>query len=288
MKALALSLSLALAVSYYSMTLEELAPLQTGSLRYENHSESKWVERKSLQKHFREAGVKGSFLLYDLQKNEYLGYDLKRAKTPFIPASTYKIFNSLVALETGVVRDENEILKWDGVKRKVPAWNQDQDMKSAIGNSTVWFYQELARRIGQERMQHYLELARYGNRDMSGGIDQFWLEGGLKITPKEQIDLLVNLYRGELPFSQKTMNLVKEILINEKTDAHILRAKTGWSQAHLETPPAKRQIGWWVGYVERGGNAYFFALNIDIAKDEDASARKTVAKNILRELNVIN
>jgi len=78
------------------------------------------------------------------------------------------------------------------VKRKVPAWNQDQDMKSAIGNSTVWFYQELARRIGQERMQHYLELARYGNRDMSGGIDQFWLEGGLTITPKEQIAFLAS------------------------------------------------------------------------------------------------
>ncbi len=146
MKALALSLSLALAVSYYSIAREELAslqtgslryenhskpkweelaPLQTGSLRYENNSKPKWEERKSLQRYFREAHVKGSFLLYDLQKNEYLGYDLKRAKTPFIPASTYKIFNSLVALETGVVRDENEILKWDGVQRKVPAWNQD-------------------------------------------------------------------------------------------------------------------------------------------------------------------
>jgi beta-lactamase class D len=167
-------------------------------------SDSGWQETPSLGKFFADAGVKGCFLLFDLQKNEYIGFNLKRAKSPFIPASTFKIFNSLVALQTGAVRDEAQIIQWDGRERKFPVWNQDQDMRNAIRNSTVWFYQELARRIGQERMQYYMDLANYGNRDISGGIDQFWLEGGLRMTSQQQIELLVGLYRNKLPFSQRT------------------------------------------------------------------------------------
>ena len=238
-------------------------------------------EHQGFQKYFEEANVKGCFLFYDLQKNKYIGYNLARTKTRFIPASTYKIFNSLVALETRAVSNETEIIKWNGVRREVPAWNQDQNMRTAIRNSTVWFYQELARRIGQQRMQHYVDLAGYGNRDISGGIDHFWLDGGLRISTEEQINLLVRLYRNELPFSQRTMDIVKDILINEKNDHYVLRAKTGWTQR------VHPQIGWWVGYVEQNGGAYFFAINIDISASGDAVAREKVARKILRELNLL-
>jgi beta-lactamase class D len=232
-------------------------------------------------KYFQQANVKGTFILYDLKKDQYLVYNSKRVNTRFIPASTFKIFNSLVALETGSVKDENQVSKWDGVKRKFPAWNRDQTMRTAIKDSVVWFYQELARRIGQERMQHYINLAGYGNRDISGGIDQFWLQGGLRISPKEQINLLVKLYRNELPFSQRTIDIVKDILINEKTNNYILRGKTGWG---WEFTP---QVGWYVGYLERGDNVYFFALNLDITKPEDIKARIAITKNILRDMGLI-
>jgi beta-lactamase class D len=234
------------------------------------------------RRYFKKANVNGCFLLYDLKPNKYIVYNLRRANTPFIPASTYKIFNSLVALETRVVRDENEVIKWNGVDRGHPEWNQDLSLRSAIKYSAAWFYQDIARRITEKRMQHHVNLAQYGNRNISGGIDHFWIDGALRITPKEQIDLLVRLYQNKLPFSQRTMDIVRDILINEKTDRYILRAKTGWGAA------SKPQVGWWVGYVENGGDVYFFACNIDIDKDEDAKARKQIAETILRDMNIIS
>lgn len=243
----------------------------------QHQTKAKWQERPDFSKYFQKVGVKGTFLLYDIKQNKYLVYNPQRADSPFVPASTYKIFNSLVALETGVVRDENEVSKWDGVKRDFPQWNRDQTMRTAIKDSVVWFYQELARRIGQQRMQHYINLANYGNRDISGGIDRFWLDGGLRITPKEQIDFLVKLQQNKLPFSQRSIALVKDIIINEKTSDYVLRGKTGW----------EKQVGWYVGYLERGSNVYFFAINMDVAKPEDAKARISITKSILQDLGLM-
>lgn len=247
----------------------------------QHHARNTWQERPDFGKYFQQAGVKGSFILYDLNKDLYLIYNTKRANTRFIPASTFKIFNSLVALETGAVRDENEVIKWDGVKREFPEWNQDQTMRTAIKYSSVWFYQELARRIGQEQMQRYITLANYGNQDISGGIDLFWLQGGLRISPKEQIDFLVKLYQNNLPFSQRSIRIVKDILINEKTNDYVLRGKTGWATS------SKPQVGWYVGYLERGSNAYFFAINLDITKPDDTKARINITKSILRDMGLI-
>ncbi len=234
-------------------------------------------ERSDFAKYFNEVGVEGEFVLYDLKRDQYLVYNLARSNRGYIPASTFKIFNALVALETGVIRDENETLKWDGVTRSVAAWNQDHSLRSGFKVSAVWFYQEMARRIGQERMQHYVNLVGYGNKDLRGGIDLFWLTGELRITPREQIAFLVRLYQNKLPFSQRTMDLVKDIFIFEQGEGYVLRAKTGWAG----------QVGWFVGYVERGEQTYFFALNIDVVKNDDANARISIAKNILRDLNLI-
>ncbi len=243
----------------------------------QQQTNANWQERPQFGKYFQKEGVKGTFLLYDIKQNGYLVYNSQRAKSPFVPASTFKIFNSLVALETGVVRDENEVIKWDGVKRDFPQWNKDQTMRTAIKDSVVWFYQELARRIGQQRMQRYINIANYGNRDISGGIDHFWLDGGLRITPKEQIDFLVKLQQNKLPFSQRSIKIVKDIIINEKTSDYVLRGKTGW----------EKQVGWYVGYLERGSDVYFFATNMDIANPEDAKARIAITKSILQDLGLI-
>lgn len=237
-----------------------------------------WQVREDFAKHFNAAGVEGAFVLYDLQRDKYLAYNRERVQRGYIPASTFKIFNALVALETGVIHDENEVLKWDGVTRSVDAWNQDHSLRSGFKVSTVWFYQEMARRIGLERMQRYVNLAGYGNRDIRGGLDTFWLTGELRITPREQIDFLVRLHQNKLPFAQRTLAIVKDIFIFEQSEGYVLRAKTGWAG----------KVGWFVGYVERGTQAYFFALNLDIAKDEDTKARIDITKNILRDLNLIN
>ena len=238
-------------------------------------------------KYYDKYGVKGSFLLYDLNKNVYIYYDSARCNTQFIPASTFKIFNSLVSLETGAVADEDEVIKWDGVKRNIKEWNRDHNMRSAIKYSVVWFYQELARRVGGEQMQHYLDAVGYGNKDTSGGIDRFWLDGGLRISQFEQVEFLKKLYNSSLPFSERSMNIVKDIMLNEDTLGYKLRAKTGG--ANID----KTVIGWWVGWVESatGGdsNIYFFATNIegeDITA-EFLAARKEITKKILKELSIL-
>ena len=239
-------------------------------------------EHPEFEKFYKQKNIHGCFLLYDLNQNKYLGYNFPRTDSSFIPASTFKIFNSLVALETGVIKDENEIINWDGVDRHNKQWNKDNNLRSAFKYSVVWFYQELARRIGQNRMQKYIDTAGYGNKNINGGIDLFWLQGDLRITPKEQINLLVRLYKNDLPFSQRTIDIVKDIMIFEKTDRYVLRAKTGWGARMIP------QIGWFVGYVIKGNDVFFFVNNIDIYNDKDADERIPITKDILKELNIID
>lgn len=239
--------------------------------------------RPELEQYFKEFNVVGSFELYDLNANHYIRYNPERTVQRFIPASTFKVFNSLVGLETGVVTDENFVIKWNGTHYPYPEWNRDQTLQSAITNSVVWYYQEVARRVGREQMQHYIDLAGYGNQDITGNIDSFWLDGKLRISQEEQINLLVRLYKNELPFSQRTMDIVKKIMILEKTSTYTLRGKTGFGQR--VTP----QVGWFIGYVETKGNIYFFAINIEspIPDEHFTQARLTINRYILQALNVL-
>lgn len=243
---------------------------------------SRIEEKQDWGKYFEASGVEGTFLFYDLKSDRYSGYNLKRLESAFVPASTYKIINSLIALETGVIRDEDETLKWNGVDRGVKDWNRDHNLRSAFKYSAVWFYQELARRIGEQRMQKHVDANRYGNQNIKGGIDHFWLDGELRITPRQQIDFLVRLYQNKLPFSQRNIDIVKDIFILEKTDNYTLRGKTGWAMRY------KPQIGWLVGYIEREGRSYFFAMNIDIKDPKDAPSRIAITKKILGEMKLID
>ncbi|MBK7632657.1 MAG: class D beta-lactamase [Ignavibacteriales bacterium] len=239
-------------------------------------------ERKDFKKYFDEYGHDGCFVLYDLKKNTFLKYNPTRCGERFIPASTFKIFNSLVGLETGAVKDQFEVFKWDSVKRFYDMWNQDIDMVNAFKYSAVWFYQELARKIGEEKMQHYISLNHYGNENISGGIDRFWLDGGLRISADEQIEMLKKLYHNKLKFSQRTMDIVKDIMFYDKTDDYIIRAKTGWAIR------VEDQIGWFVGYVEKGSDVFFFAINVESKKPEEGfTSRKEITFKILKELKIL-
>lgn len=235
-------------------------------------------------KYFDSCKVKGSFVLYNLNDSAFLEIDAQRCQQRFIPASTFKILNSMIALETGAVSDVNTTVRWDSVVRSVRSWNQDLDMKHAFSYSAVWFYQEMARRIGEEKMKFYVRKCQYGNMNIGGGIDKFWLTGDLRISQDEQIEFLKELYSNKLPFSSETMNAVKDIMLQEDTLGYKLRAKTGWAQND------SLDIGWYVGWVETKGNVYFFATNIE-AKNPDPekfpAARISITKDILRELKVL-
>ena len=236
-------------------------------------------------KYFDQYNVDGSFILYNLKDSSTFEINEERCKKRFIPASTFKIFNSLVGLETGVIKDENFIIKWDSITTVDPASNKTQDLKTAFKNSTVWYYQELARRVGEEKMKYYINLVNYGNKDILGGIDKFWLTGKLRISQEEQIEFLVKLFKNKLPFSVRSQNIVKKIMLQEDSVSCKLRGKTGWGvQDSLN-------IGWYIGWVEKNNNVYFFALNIETKNPDRQSfpaARIEITKAILRELKILD
>jgi beta-lactamase class D len=208
--------------------------------------------RDDFKKYYDQFSVRGSFALYDVQENKYTLYNKPQFTEPFSPASTFKICNSLIGLETGVIPDENFVIPWDSIVRN-PVWDKDHDLKTAFKNSTVWYYQELARRVGGQQMKYWIDKANYGNRDTTGGLDKFWLYGGLRITPQQQIDFLQRLHDNTLPFSQRSMDIVKKIMVAKDTSDYILRGKAGWGMRPNE------DIGWYVGYLETNGNVYYFA-----------------------------
>src|SRR4030081_3072532 len=207
--------------------------------------------REGLTKRFFDLGTEGTFVAYKVDDYLIIASDKGRSGEAKLPASTFKIPNSLIALETGVVADpDKDVFKWDGVTRSIEAWNKDHTLRSAIAVSAVPVYQEIARRIGQERMQKYVDLFDYGNRDIGGGIDQFWLTGNLRIDPMQQIDFVDRLRRGVLPVSKRSQELARDILPVTKVGDATIRAKSGL----LGAEQGKPSVGWMVGWVEKGSS----------------------------------
>jgi len=199
-----------------------------------------------------------------------------RAVQRYLPASTFKIVNSLIGLETGVVLDSSQVFVWDGKQREFSVWNQNHTLLSAFQNSVVPVYQKIANQIGQQRMQHWVDTLHYGNQDISGGKEGFWLDGGLRISATEQIELLTRLHKHQLPLSRRSQDIVIDIMKMEQSNEYILRGKTGWVAA---TDP---QLGWLVGWLEMKSETLYFALNMDVMKREDLQLRKQIGLSILR------
>lgn len=247
--------------------------------------------REDLKKYYDQFGVSGSFMLYDQNNDRYVYYQPEQLDQPFTPASTFKICNTLIGLETGVIPDEHYTMSWDSVPRNV-YWDQDHDLASAFQYSVVWYYQELARRVGEDRMKNWLDKTEYGNQDISGGIDLFWLTGGLRISPRQQIDFLRRIYRNELPFSERSLEILKKIMVLRESPDHVLRGKTGWGSQE------EQEIGWFVGYVTTKDNVYYFAncvqmpgTELDSAPgraDDFNNSRKAIADSVLVRLRIID
>ncbi|HYN86087.1 MAG TPA: penicillin-binding transpeptidase domain-containing protein [Pyrinomonadaceae bacterium] len=208
----------------------------------------------------------GCFVFYDSKRGRYVRHDAARARERFNPKSTFKIPNSLIGLDSGVIRDADFRIKWD--KEKYPSdgadyepfksWWRDHTLRTAFRNSVVWYYRELATRVGPERMKSYVESFAYGDANTSGPVDQFWLNNTLKISADEQLEFLRRLEAGRLPVSRRALDTVREVMVLEETPRYALRAKTGGG----EVAPG-RVIGWYVGYVTTADNTYFFAANIE-------------------------
>ncbi|MBI4646466.1 MAG: class D beta-lactamase [Bacteroidia bacterium] len=237
--------------------------------------------RNDFRKFYDRRGYQGSFALHDLNNDRWIIYDKKKCNRRYPPASTFKIFNTLVGLETGVIQDENTFFVWDSIIRQYPSWNKDQTLRTAFRNSVVWCYQEIARQVGRERMQYYIEKCKYGNKNISNVIDSFWFDGSLRISQIEQIFFLEKLYKLELPFSKKNQKIVKNLLLREQTPEYKLSSKTGTEK--------KYNMGLYIGYIEREENVYFFTSNIygNSKHKTFYFAKIRVPLEILRELELL-
>ncbi|WP_035981719.1 penicillin-binding transpeptidase domain-containing protein, partial [Bradyrhizobium sp. STM 3843] len=238
--------------------------------------------RPSLAKRFTDDGTSGTFVGYKVEDYLVIASDTERSGEGRLPASTFKIANSLIALETGVVEDpDKDVFKWDGVKRWNEAWNKDHTLRSAIAVSAFPVYQEIARRIGLERMQKFVDLLEYGNRDIGGGIDQFWVSGALRIDPVQQVDFVDRLRRGTLPISKRSQDLVRDIMPVIKVGDATMHAKTGL------TDRDHGSLAWLVGWVDKGDEPTVFALNMDCPEPRHVADRMTLTQGCLSEIGAI-
>lgn len=241
-----------------------------------------WEENTKIGAIFKSEKVNGTFVLYDAQTETYIGYNKPRAEKRYIPASTFKIPNSLVGLSVGAVKSVDEVLPY---KSNVPpltkAWEKDMGLRDAIAISNVPIYQELARRIGLERMRENVSKMNYGNKDIGDTVDTFWLKGPLEISAIEQTQFLAKLSKGGLPFPQDCQKSVREIILLDKGANWKLYGKTGWQNA------PGHGVGWWVGWVQKGDCVYPFALNMDIQKAPDANKRVELGKASLKAVGIL-
>jgi beta-lactamase class D len=245
-------------------------------------------ERTTLRGVFAEADVGGVFALRRVDGPEVVVSDAARARRPYLPASTFKIPNSLIALELGIVADEHARFPMTWEPTEIEAWNREHTFASALRASVVPVYQIVARQVGEARYREWLERMDYGNRDPGGGIEHFWLDGDLRTSALDQVDFLSRMAAGSLPVSERSRRIVRGMLAQEETACYRLFAKTGLVgvAARREVAPEER-VGWYVGWVESDTATWAFALNLDVSRPGDAGKRAPLARELLARAGVL-
>ena len=241
---------------------------------------------KDLQHFFDEKGVVGTFGLYDNGTGQFVIHNIARFRdSAYLPASTFKIVNSLVGIETGRIVNEKMIIKWDGIVRPFPmgdstkSWNKDLTMEEAFKRSSVPYYQEVARRIGKDTMQFWLDSLKYGSRKIVSPIDRFWLDNSLKITADEEMGFVKKLYFNQLPFQKRTQDIVKKVMVQEENANYKLAYKTGTG-----TLENGKTLCWIVGWVEENRHPYFFVMNMEGTQAQNImNFRLELLKSILKQ-----
>lgn len=237
-----------------------------------------------LKKYFDAKNVDGCFTMLNNADGKITVYNMGLDTMRLTPASTFKIANALIGLQTGIITNDSMVIKWDGIKRKNIEWNKDLNLRDAFKLSAVPWFQELARRIGKDTMQQWIDTLAYGNTNTDGPVDSFWLNNQLKISPDEQLGFLKRLYFDQLPFRKTVQQNLRDMMLQEDNTLYKLSYKTGWG-----TDEQKNNIGWLVGWIEENRHVYFF---VTLVKYPDAdidmkSVRLNITKDILKELGFL-
>ncbi|MDX9703090.1 MAG: penicillin-binding transpeptidase domain-containing protein [Candidatus Auribacterota bacterium] len=204
------------------------------------------------------------------------------------PCSTFKIYNTLIGLELGLIKGaDSPWYKWDGNHRDIDGWNQDLTLRDAFRVSAVPAYQILARQIGIERMKTYIDQIDYGTKDISAGIDIFWLyrQGtvSIMISATEQVLLLNKLLDGKLPFAEQNFAILRDVMEVVKTEKGTLYGKTGSGM----DSDGKWFLGWFVGFLEHNGTTYIFACNVTGGESPSGKAARTILENVFKSQGLL-
>ncbi|KIC00582.1 beta-lactamase [Flavobacterium sp. JRM] len=254
-------------------------------------SSDKVLIREDFKKYFDNCNVEGSIAIYDNNNHKWILSDTINTKKETLPASTFKIINLLIALETKTIASENEIVKWPGSTDTIkydyrPTIYHDITVKEAFEVSAGWAFIELAKKIGKANYKKYLTLCNYGNLDLSQTDADFWNFGAFGISPINQVEFIKRFYEGNLPFSKRNIEIVKKVMITEQNPEYTIHSKTGWTREN------EINTGWWVGYIENKSGVYFFATRLiqdrKLNSTNFGPCRKDITKSVFRDLGIIN
>lgn len=229
-----------------------------------------------------------ALVIYNRSSGEVINADPALSARRLSPCSTFKIYNTLIGLELGLIQDaDTPWYKWDGIHRDIEGWNQDLTLREAFRVSAVPAYQVLARQIGEERMKQYMEQIHYGTQDISAGIDIFWLdppEGTpLMISAEEQVALLNQLLDGKLPFSEENVAILEDVMKAAKTEKGTLYGKTGSGRG----ADGKGALGWFVGFLEHGGTTYVFACNVTGGGNPSGKVARAIVEDAFKSQGLL-
>ncbi len=239
------------------------------------------AEDGAIARLFERAGVEGTLVIESVATGQRFVHNDERAGTAFPAASTFKVLNTLIALEEGAIAGADEIIPWDGTRYEIEDWNRDQTLKSAFRVSCVWCYQRLARRVGAAAYLRHIRHAHYGQLHEPVNVTEFWLDGSLRVSAEQQVGLLRQVVARSLPYRANSYDILRTIMRVDSTPAYSLYAKTGW--AARDNPG----IGWYIGYVEAGAGTWLFALNLDTRDATDLPLRQRIALDALRAKGIL-
>ncbi|MEI3378257.1 MAG: BlaR1 family beta-lactam sensor/signal transducer [Coprococcus sp.] len=247
--------------------------------RYQWKSYSENISYVDFSKYF--GKYEGSFVLYDLRNDVWSIHDIEHATLRVAPDSTYKIYDALFGLEEGVITPEDSFIAWNGENYPFEAWNADQTLQSAMTSSVNWYFQSIDEQLASTNIYNYIQQIGYGNENVSGDLSTYWLESSLKISPVEQVELLMKLQNNSLGFSSENINAVKDSICLSSSNTGKFYGKTG--TGHVGGQDVN---GWFIGYIEIVNNTYFFATNIGADNNATGSNAAEITMSILSDMNI--
>ncbi len=251
-----------------------------GQERYDFNEKNKNITYIDLNSEFEE--YKGSFVLYDSSKDAWTIYNKEAALEQITPNSTYKIYDALLGLESGIITPEQSKMTWNGEECPFDAWESDQNLNSAMHSSVNWYFQRIDHITGADTIKSFLQNISYGNQQIGNNLDLYWTDFSLKISPIEQVELLRNFYQNDFKFSNDNINAVKNAILIDDTPTGTLSGKTGTGRVD-----DKDTNGWFIGYIEKSGHVYYFATNIQGTTNTTGSVAREISLSVLSDMGLV-